>query len=734
MLLVRKPAPGGQDPNPILFSNDGARLAIGHQHFGTLEVVSAETLALTVSPDLSGWSGDTGSLAWTSDGSLALASQSGDKPRIRIWASGGKGKPRDLPLSADASCLIALAGGRLAYGGVDGSWAVVERDASLVFRALALKAAFASTPDVPLADATGTRINFLLEGTHRAEFSAGQLTLAPPSAAAAPVPPMRSADGRLQLDGCPGRPAINGKATDAETCRFGAVAPDGRAAVIGQSFSLRALDRHGKVRWSTEAPAVNGVAYSGDGRWVIAALADSTLRWYRAADGAEALAFLVLPDNRWVAWTPGGHYAASEGGEDLVGWQIDHGDDRAADFFPASRLHAGHFRPDVISRVLLAASEADAVAAADAVSGYKSSASGAGLPPVVTILSPEENASVSGANAKLIVRIRSPSGDAITAVRALVNGREVARGRGVARKGEIASGPDADTRTITVPISGDAIIAIIAETASAISEPAVIHLRGAIAEGAVARPRLRALILGIGSYAHLAPALPFAAADAKDFAAALVAQDKRLFESVETRVLLDADATRGSFLDGLEWLEQETAAGDVAAIFIEGYVFTDPSNGRGFHVPHDGDLGAPRRTLVSDGELRESLAAIPGKVLAFLDSRPAPLPADRKVRGASTTSAFISELASAENGVVVFSAAAAGRTALESSSWGGGAFTRAVIEGLSGAADARHTGRVTVNMLSLHVRQRVSALTQGAQDPVIAKPATVPDFPVALTP
>jgi len=34
-----------------------------------------------------------------------------------------------------------------------------------------------------------------------------------------------------------------------------------------------------------------------------------------------------------VLWTPSGYYDASPGGEDFIGWQVNKGKDKAADFF-----------------------------------------------------------------------------------------------------------------------------------------------------------------------------------------------------------------------------------------------------------------------------------------------------------------------------------------------------------------------------------------------------------------
>jgi uncharacterized caspase-like protein len=87
---------------------------------------------------------------------------------------------------------------------------------------------------------------------------------------------------------------------------------------------------------------------------------------------------------------------------------------------------------------------------------------------------------------------------------------------------------------------------------------------------------------------------------------------------------------------------------------------------------------------------------------------------------------------SAENGAVVFAASTGNQYSLEDRSWQNGAFTKALVEGVSGRADYSGKGRITVNMLDLYLSERVKELTGGRQTPTTAKPQTVQDFPVAL--
>jgi hypothetical protein len=58
-------------------------------------------------------------------------------------------------------------------------------------------------------------------------------------------------------------------------------------------------------------------------------------------------------------WTPQGYYISSLDGDKYVGWQINRGPDKEADYVRASQLAKRLFRPDIIVRTIeLASAEA----------------------------------------------------------------------------------------------------------------------------------------------------------------------------------------------------------------------------------------------------------------------------------------------------------------------------------------------------------------------------------------
>ena len=151
-----------------------------------------------------------------------------------------------------------------------------------------------------------------------------------------------------------------------EMSRSLAIAPDGSRFVLGTEWHLRAFDAKGQPLWRREAPSVvHAVNISGDGRLLIAAYGDGTIRWHRLDDGRELLALYVLADKQnWVAWTPEGFYGATAGAFGLLQWQVNRGFDAAPDAVPVNAIPSLR-RPDALVLVLQELETARALGIAD---------------------------------------------------------------------------------------------------------------------------------------------------------------------------------------------------------------------------------------------------------------------------------------------------------------------------------------------------------------------------------
>jgi hypothetical protein len=449
-------------------------------------------------------------------------------------------------------------------------------------------------------------------------------------------------------------------------------------------------------------------------------------------DGKELLALFPHTDRkRWILWTPSGYYDASPGAEELIGWHVNNGSDQAADFFPISRFRSTYYRPDVVAKVLETLDEPEAIKLANKESTKKVQEVPVTkiLPPVVNIVSPKDGFETSTKEVEVKFEVRSPSGEPVTKVRVLVDGRPIGRGLEVK---EIQKDQGIQTARAPIP-EKDTEISIIAENKYAASEPATVSLKWskkAKEDEFIIKPKLYVLAIGVSKYEDKNMTLQFAAKDAKDLVESLIRQKGGLYRDVVVKILIDEKATREEIIDGFDWISKETTSNDVALVFLAGHGVND-SGGVYYFLPVNTDLEKLRRTGVPFTEMKNTVVSLAGKTILFIDTCHA-----GNVMGARAVApditGVVNELASAENGAVVFASSTGRQYSFEDPAWGNGAFTKAAVEGIEGKADYMGKGRITINMLDLYISERVKELTKGKQTPATAKPKTIPDFPLVL--
>ncbi|MEY3011619.1 MAG: hypothetical protein RIT45_354 [Pseudomonadota bacterium] len=216
--------------------------------------------------------------------------------------------------------------------------------------------------------------------------------------------------------------------------------------------------------------------------------------------------------------------------------------------------------------------------------------------------------------------------------------------------------------------------------------------------------RSRALIVGVDAYDHLPP-LRGAERDARAVAAALA---RRGFE---VEVLLGAAADRAALLDRLQrTLPSTLGREDRLVVYLAGHGVAGPAvDGElpqeGYFLPAAADPAAAARDGVGFGALLGWLDALPARhVLLLADACHAGLALTE--RGAPA--AVAADLRFAARRPVRVALVAGARDEPANALAGRGVFTRHVLRGIDGAADANADGWVSSDELVAYVRPAVA--------------------------
>jgi hypothetical protein len=340
-----------------------------------VDVLNATDLRGLYVPDTRGTNGNLAITAWSVDGSFLYAagrfSDNKGNKLIRRWADAGRGAFQDLEGQENTiTALEALPEGGLAFGSAVPAWEVIDAAGKSLLSQGPAIADFRVMAEGFRVGAGGTTVTFAFEplGRRPARFSipSRRLVLDPPPELSL-APPRLSAPG-LEVTGWKDttEPKLNGQPLALEPfegSRSLSVTPDGQSFLLGTAWYLRFFGRNGRERWAADAPGYAwGVNLTEDGRLAVAAFGDGTIRWYRADNGKELLALFPHADGkRWVLWTPSGYYDASVDGEDLIGWHVNNGPDKEADFFSAGHFRDRFRKPEVIDLILETLDEAEAL-------------------------------------------------------------------------------------------------------------------------------------------------------------------------------------------------------------------------------------------------------------------------------------------------------------------------------------------------------------------------------------
>lgn len=216
--------------------------------------------------------------------------------------------------------------------------------------------------------------------------------------------------------------------------------------------------------------------------------------------------------------------------------------------------------------------------------------------------------------------------------------------------------------------------------------------------------------------------LSFAVADARAFAAAFAEPGR--YGGVEVEVLADDPDLANSLSARLEAIAARMRPEDTLFLHVAGHGLTD-DKGR-LHLAHRNtrlaDLAA---TAISFDTLADRLAALPGRVMVFLDA------CHSGAAGTPSNDDAVDALLRQDRPIAVLAASKGRQFSYESAILRGGAFTGAVVAALTRPdTDLDGNGTVELDELYAQVKADVVRATEAKQTPWIARSGFVGPVPL----
>jgi len=172
------------------------------------------------------------------------------------------------------------------------------------------------------------------------------------------------------------------------------LSPDGSLVISGGGTGVLASYNIQTGRKETEfighTSNVRGVAVSPDGRLLVSGSDDQTIRLWELNTGRLLITLFYGTDKEWVACTPEGFFAASENGSKYVGYHLNQGADKPADYVSMDQLYSLFYRPDLVNKKIMGDPQHDIEAALDSI-GSIVQILASGMPPFIEILPHEQH-------------------------------------------------------------------------------------------------------------------------------------------------------------------------------------------------------------------------------------------------------------------------------------------------------------------------------------------------------
>ncbi len=429
------------------------------------------------------------------------------------------------------------------------------------------------------------------------------------------------------------------------------------------------------------------------------------------------LSIFVSKDNEWVVWTEEGFFNASPGGAKYIGYHINRGQDKAAEYIRVDQLYQQFYRPDLVSKRLQGGYEKEIQEELSKIGNIERILS-SGLPPELEALH-EKEVNLKSRDFTLNLKLNDKGGGIgkiVYRVDGVALGDISARPVDIKRRAPYEPFTSEESRKLTLT-PGKHIVEAVAFNAENKIESKPVKITVNVNDPSSQPPDLYALCIGVSAYRDRSLQLKYAAQDALLMAEELKVRGKDLFNNVSVKTLTEQSATVSGIEAAFEDLAKIVKAGDVFVLYLAGHGMT--LDGDYHFIPADllyENSDVVRRQSVNQEKFQKLLAKISAlKSLVILDTCGS--------GGFSKTIASLNSRGIVEKTALDRLMRATGRAMLAESSEleqalegheKHGVFTYTLLEGLKGKADLQgnNNGTVEINELADYVREEVPKITQ----------------------
>lgn len=488
--------------------------------------------------------------------------------------------------------------------------------------------------------------------------------------------------------------------------------PKGTLAFSGASFGMLSAysTATGKKMHEYEGHTgdVWAVAVSEDGKYLVSGANDQTVRLWNVATGENLMTIFHGSDDEWVAWTQEGFFDASPNGAKYIGYHLNRGWDKQADYVSVEQLYSAFYRPDLIQRKI--AGE-DLSQFAEAIDVNKVLAGG--MPPTVAITFPETN--MRSKKRDVTIRFNlCDQGGGIGATQLRLNGIVIGasgKDRGLKRKkNSRGSGRCLEQQRLISLQPGKNQISLSAFNSNGEieSRPATINLTY---KGTAKRPDLHILALAVDNYRDGDLRLKYSKKDADALVAEFEQGGKKLYGKVHTYHLYD-DQVRLEKVDKMfDKISKKARPEDVFVLYVAGHGVTSKADGNYYYLPvnfrYTSDEAVAEQAI-SNEFFQQNLAKIKAqKSLVLLDTCNSGAFSNIRTRGIEEKTA-VARLVKA-TGRATLMASSRDQVALEGYK-GHGVFTWSLLEAMSGKGYG-DDNKLTINELADYVEETLPELT-----------------------